>query len=137
MNKPATSPSTERPDRARASSGTRASITPAAYFEQLAKRTALANWDDEGGVAIPREDWDAAVRLVAAIRDEVSQAPDVYPSACGDGSIHLRWSDEARALNAEIAGGELHWSVRTPAGRHRKQSTDASDLIRALHELFG
>ena len=134
MNKPIEANRSDRPRSATAGSGTRPSVS--ARFENLARETSVEGWDDEGGAAIAREQWDAARRLVEKIRHDAPGTPDVYPSACGDGSIHLRWSDASRALDAEVAGGEYHWCVRTDEVRERDQSSDALDLMRALRKLF-
>ena len=134
MNKPIEANHADRPRTTTVGSGTRPSVS--ARFEKLARDTSIDGWDDEGGAAILPEQWAVARRLVERIRQDAPGAPEVYPSACGDGSIHLRWSDASRALDAEVAGGEYHWCVRTAERREREQSSEAMDLMRAIQKLF-
>ena len=105
-------------------------------FEQLVDLTSRPDWDDEGGVVIDAARWEDARRLAEAVRAEVSKAPEVFFSACGDGRIHLRWADATRSLDAEVDGHVFRWAVRIAGERTRMQSERAADLLQALRALF-
>ena len=124
----------EQQDKSKGCLGTRPSVS--ARFEKLVRDTAVEGWDDEGAPAISREQWEDARRLVERIRQDVPPAPEVYPSACGDGTIHVRWSDPERILDLEIAGRQLHWSAKSDEIALTCRSGSFEELTQSLRELF-
>jgi hypothetical protein len=114
----------------------RRSSTSRSRVEQLIEDTSRPGWDDEGGVVIDAQRWNEARELADRAGAEVPNAPEVFFAACGDGSIHLRWADAERSLDAEIDGATFHWVVRANGARTRAESARASDLIQALRVVF-
>lgn len=104
-------------------------------FLDLMELTSKPNWDDEGAPIITTEQWDVAKYLANFIAGEVSDAPEVFLSACGDGEIHLRWATATRSIAVELGVDEMRIVVRTERGR----SVDCGNefnLLRYIRECF-
>lgn len=95
---------------------------PCSFEEKLAQlkyATAEANWDGEGGVAIPEAQWDRLRTAAAKMTKSESKIGEAHPSAGGDGSVHARCAHGPIVIDVEIMPeGREHWSgrYRLPSG---------------------
>jgi hypothetical protein len=111
-------------------------LTARSRFDQLVEETSRPDWDDEGAVSIAPEQWERARHLVVVVASEVTRAPEVYVSAGSDGTIHFRWSDAARCVDAEMDGNTFYWFTTSPHGSTRGESPHGSDVVRAVRDVF-
>jgi hypothetical protein len=65
------------------------------HLNGLSKRTRAANWDCEGANAIPFGEWVRALDFYLAVSRRL-EADTPHPSACADGTTHLRWTRAPR-----------------------------------------
>lgn len=87
-----------------------------ARIQKLQARTCSPGWDDEGGASIRSEQWEAARVTLGFVLRCSPEAPRVFISACGDGTVHLTWTNGVGDRGVlEIGVSELWWSY-LPAG---------------------
>jgi len=100
-------------------------------IKELAQLTKNENWDDEGGVAISRADWDRALKFYQQIRSRANPSvPFIAP--CGDGSIHFNWSDASgRSLNLELKDNTFWWSSTKPNADRIEVKCNSLDELEA------
>lgn len=108
----------------------------ATRMSELVELTAIPDWDDDGAQPISSTQWECAARLAKVVASEVREAPEVFVSAGADGTIHLRWADTTRRLDAELDGDTFYWFTRSPEGPTNGESDRAGDLVQAVRDLF-
>ena len=96
-------------------------------LDELARETAESNWNDEQDEPIDASTWASVKRVCNMARVRGWSAPVVAP--CGDGSVHLYWTNGDKRLTVEAKGDEFILSERDSTGTsHTDRVTEALAL---------
>ena len=113
-----------------------AGIELGARFDALVHETSSTGWDGERARMIPISLWERARELAQVAAAEVPNLPAPFPSACEDGSVHLRWAAPSRSLNVELHADRILWTEKIGGMRSEGESARI-DVVSRLRALFG
>ena len=111
-----------------------------ARIAELAHETATENWDDEAGQPILATQWNDASNLARRAVREMLDVPAPFPSACGDGTVHLQWTTPRGDRGViEIGRNSYWWSFlsRTGEGDEVVQLGSPDETVERVRALFG
>jgi hypothetical protein len=106
-------------------------------LEYLIADTAVPDWDEEGGCAIPAGCWEPVREIVMLVRTRLQGLPDPHPSASGDGSRHLRWAFRNNRFDVELVeNGAIIWARRIGQTYSSGKIGSPEELLELLKETF-